>query len=91
MTTSRPDTLSALLADIGATSEDALAAVVARLPISLATYLARDLAHHSEPEARQAAEWLYRRLLPLQGKMVSVDDEIARLALDLDHPADILA
>jgi ATP-dependent DNA helicase RecQ len=91
LTISGPGTLAALLADIDASSEDALAVAVEWLPITLVAALARDLSLRSEPEARQAAEWLYRRLWPLRGKMVSVDDDLARLALELDHPAEILA
>jgi ATP-dependent DNA helicase RecQ len=91
LTTPRPGTLAALLADLGAPDEDAVAQTVARLPIAQATTLTRALARRSEPEARQTAEWLYRRLLPLRGKMVSVDDDIARLALDLDHADEFVA
>ncbi|HEV2237057.1 MAG TPA: RecQ family ATP-dependent DNA helicase, partial [Ktedonobacterales bacterium] len=90
MTTPLAATLETLLADLCAT-ESARAATVARLPIALVTYLARDLARRQEPEAHQTAEWLYRRLLDLRGKMVSLDDDIARLALELDHPADVVA
>ncbi|MGH2517487.1 MAG: DEAD/DEAH box helicase, partial [Ktedonobacterales bacterium] len=80
--------LAALLADLtgadGATSEETLNA----LPVALATSLGLFLARGDAPAARTLARRLYDRLRPLAGESVRMSDDVARLALALDLPAE---
>jgi hypothetical protein len=80
--------LPALLADLtgpdGAASEETLDA----LPVALATSLGLFLARYGDPAARMLARRLYDRLRPLAGESVRMDDDVARLALALDVPAE---
>ncbi|HEX9414324.1 MAG TPA: RecQ family ATP-dependent DNA helicase [Ktedonobacterales bacterium] len=91
MTTPLSEATAALVADLCGPAGDALIATLDRLPVALATSAAHYLARSQHAAAREVAGQMLEKLLPLIGKMVSLDDDIARLALSLGRPADAAA
>ena len=77
--------LTALVADVQGPEGD-LAATVARLPVSLAASLGLFLAGQEEEACQDAAAHIFEQLHPLFGQTVTLDDDLARLALTLKRP-----
>ncbi|HEY7984836.1 MAG TPA: RecQ family ATP-dependent DNA helicase, partial [Ktedonobacterales bacterium] len=87
------DPTAALVAALGGAdaSDETLAARVGALPVATALSLGLFLARADHPAARDLAGRVFDLLRALQGDLVSLDDNLARLALALDRPNDALA